>query len=208
MSFLKKFVPKSFTYYEFFGEIATNLVKASELLLELIMSKGENAAEVTTQLHIIEHKCDDLLHKIVNELNETFITPIDREDIHSLANAMDNVIDSIDVVGSRIHLYKVKSQIEFGSSLAEILVAQTKLIKEVVDTFNDLPSVQNKLIQIRSYETEGDKVFREAISSLFENERDVFELIKKKEIIEVLENAIDRCQTVATVTEGVLIKNI
>ena len=208
MSFLKRFVPKTFTYYEIFGEIAENLVTASEILHKLICNKCENAAEVTSQLHIIEHKCDDLLHKIVNELNETFITPIDREDIYSLANALDNVIDSIDVIGSRIHLYKVQTQIEFGSSLADILVSQTKLIKEVVNHFEDLKSVQDKLVQIRNFETEGDKVFREAISSLFDNEKDVIELIKKKEILEILEKAIDRCQTVATLTESVLIKNI
>jgi len=206
MGIFQKFMPKSVKFYPLLSEITTNILKASDMLEEL-MSKWDKFGDYSTNIHLIEHKCDELTHAIIHELNETFITPIDREDIYALVNSLDNIVDCIDVIASRIHLYKVKNQIEYAPQFCSILNQQMKLIADVIDKFKDSENVMEKLIAVRDYETQGDNVFREAISSLFESEKDVFELIKKKEILELMEKAVDRCQTVTIVIEGIIIKN-
>lgn len=206
MAFLKKFVPKTPKFFDLLAKLSDNILKGSELMQEM-MTKWDNLSEYSSEIHLIEHRCDDFTHNIVSELNETFITPIDREDIHYLVNALDNVIDSIDVIANRIHLYKVKNRIEFGTQMTDILNLQMKLISEVVHNFEDDKDMTSKLTAIRNYETQGDVIFQKALAHLFEYENDVVELIKKKELIELMEKAIDRCQTVAIVIEGILIKN-
>jgi uncharacterized protein len=206
MGILKKFFPKKYNFYESLAEISDNISDASDLLKSLL-TEWENIADYASKIHLLEHKCDDLTHRVISDLNETFITPIDREDIHSFVNSLDNIIDCMDVIASRINLYKVKYPIEFSLQLSEILDLQIKIIKDVLHKFEDDKEIQRKLVTIRDYETQGDNVFREAIASLFEKEKDVIELIKKKEILELMEKAIDRCQTVTIVIEGILIKN-
>lgn len=206
MSFLTKFIPKDVKFYDLLAEISDNALEAS-VLLQKLLSSWDGISDYASKIHLLEHKCDDMTHKIINELNETFITPIDREDIHSFVNSLDNIIDSIDVIASRINLYKVKKPIEFGEQLSEILNLQIKLISEILHKFEDDKAIHQKLVTIRDYETQGDNVFRSAISNLFENENDTKELIKIKEILELMEKAIDRCQTVTIVIEGILIKN-
>lgn len=206
MAFLKKFVPKTPKFFQLLANLSDNILKGSELMQEM-MTKWDNLSEYSSEIHLIEHRCDDFTHNIVNELNETFITPIDREDIHYLVNALDNVIDSIDVIANRIHLYKVKNRIEFGTQMTDILNLQVKLISEVVHNFEDDKDMTSKLTAIRNYETQGDVIFQKALAHVFEYENDCVELIKKKELIELMEKAIDRCQTVAIVIEGILIKN-
>jgi uncharacterized protein len=206
MAFLKKFVPKTTKFFDLLAKLSDNILRGSELMQEM-MTKWDNLSEYSSEIHLIEHRCDDFTHKIVSELNETFITPIDREDIHLLVNSLDNIIDSIDVIANRIHLYKVKNRIEFGTQMTDILNLQMKLISEVVHKFEDDKEMTSKLTAIRNYETQGDVIFQKALAHLFEFESDVVELIKKKELIELMEKAIDRCQTVAIVIEGILIKN-
>jgi len=206
MSFLKKFVPKSVKFFDLLAELSDNILKGAELMQQMI-TKWDNLAEYSSEIHLLEHRCDELTHRIVSELNETFITPIDREDIHSFVNSLDNIIDCIDVIANRIHLYKVKNQIEFGTQMTDILNLQMRIISDVVRNFEEDKNVRDKLVAIRNYETQGDVIFQKALAHLFEYENDVVELIKKKEILELMEKSIDRCQTVAIVIEGIQIKN-
>ena len=206
MGIINKFIPRSLKFYDLLSEITEHTLDATQLLNEMLV-KWENKTEYASKIHLLEHKCDDLTHKVIKELNETFITPIDREDIHELTNSLDNIIDSIDAVASRVHLYKVKNPIEFSPQLCDILKTQMKLIDEVIKDFEEPVNSFDKLVAIRNYETEGDKIFRDAISKLFDKETDIVELIKKKEILELMEKAVDRCQTVTIVMEGILIKN-
>lgn len=207
MAFLKKFVPKSVKFFDLLAELSDNILKGSELIQNMI-TKWDNLSEYSSEIHLIEHRCDEITHKIVSELNETFITPIDREDIHLLVNSLDNVIDCIDVIANRIHLYKVKKQIEFGSQMTDILNLQMKIISDIVRNFESEKNVTSKLTAVRNYETQGDVIFQKALTHIFEFETDAIELIKKKELLELMEKAIDRCQTVAIVIEGILIKNV
>jgi uncharacterized protein len=203
----KKFLPKEKKFMELLSEITTGILEAATILNEMLV-KFENLGEYSSKISFIEHRCDDLTHKIKNELNETFITPIDREDIYSLSHSLDNIIDSMDVIANRVCLYKVKNNIEFGVQLSEILLEQAKILIEVIKHLEDHKNLFEKLVAIRKLETDGDVVFRRAISELFENEKDPIELIKKKEILEIFEKAVDRCQTASIVVESILIKNL
>lgn len=140
-------------------------------------------------------------------MNETFVTPLDKEDIYQLTNALDDVIDSIDSIARRMSIYKLKKSIVFGPQLSSILLSQTKLIVNIVSSLERGDQTFSKIIAIKNLETEGDSVFKDALTQLFERQKDVIELIKEKEILETAEKAVDRCQRVATVMESILIKN-
>jgi hypothetical protein len=203
----KKFFPKQEKFYELLSELTSSILEGAILLNQMIVNH-DHLAEDSSRIHILENKCDDFTHQIIHELNETFITPIDREDIHELTNSLDNIIDGIDAIATRVHLYKIQKPIAFGPQLSEILLSQVKLLLEAVKSLKDHDDIFDKLVLIRNLETEGDMVFRESITDLFENEKDVIELIKKKEILENIERAVDRCQTATIVIEGILIKNV
>ncbi|HEY9186671.1 MAG TPA: DUF47 family protein [Bacteroidota bacterium] len=203
----KKFLPKNKKFFELSSELSNSILEGAKLLNEMLI-KFENFGEYTSKISMIEHKCDGIIHQIVNELNETFITPIDREDIFSLADGLDNVMDSLDVIANRIFIYKVKNPIEYGPQLSEIILRQAEILKDIVPGLSEAKDTLSKLISIKKLETEGDVIFRQAISQLFENEKDPIELIKKKEILEILEKAIDRCNSVGIIIEGIIIKNV
>jgi uncharacterized protein len=203
----KKILPKEKKFFEFLGEIANHILEAATLLNEMLV-KFESIGEYQSKIRMIEHKADEVSHRISKELNETFITPIDREDIFQLVHTLDNVVDSIDVIASRIFLYKVKNPVEFGPQLSEILLSQAKIIVEAVKDLDDYKAMEKKLDAIHKLESQGDTTFQQAIALLFENEKDAVELIKKKEILEILEKAIDRAQRIAIVLGGILVKNI
>jgi uncharacterized protein len=207
MGLFKKFLPKEEKFMEFLSNLMVNIHDGAGILHEM-QKKFENFGEYSSRISILEHKCDDIIHSLNSELNETFVTPIDREDIYHLAQSLDNIMDSMDVIGTRICLYKVKNKIDFGVELSDILLQQTNILAEVVKNLENYKVAYDKLISVRKLESDGDVVFRRAISELFENEKDVVELIKKKEILEIFEKAIDRCQTASIVAESILIKNV
>ena len=203
----RKFLPKTPIFFDTLSELSEKIHEAAMLLQEMLV-KHERLGEFASRVHILENKCDDLTHTVINELNETFVTPIDREDIYSLANSLDNIIDRIDSIGMRLSIYKLKNPLNYGRELSEILLSQTKLLSDVVHSLKERDDTMGKLISIRDLETQGDSVFREAIAYLFENEKDILELIKKKEILEGIEKAVDNCQAATLVMEGIVIKNV
>ncbi|MBN1633653.1 MAG: DUF47 family protein [Ignavibacteria bacterium] len=207
MSFFKKILPKKDTFYQIISEVAENIQIASKILHEMF-SNPDILPENTSKIHIIENKCDELTHNIIHELNESFITPIDREDIYELANALDDIIDAIDTIAWRLSTYKLKKPTVFGPQLSEILMSQTKLILEIINSLHDSTDSSQKIFTIRNLETAADGVFHESIKQLFEKQTDAIELIKEKEILENIEKTVDRCQRAATVMEGILIKNV
>jgi uncharacterized protein len=202
-----KILPKEKKFFEFLHELSQHILEAATLLNEMLI-KFENIGDYQSKIRIIEHKADEVSHRISRELNETFITPIDREDIFQLVHTLDNVVDSIDVIASRIFLYKVKNPVEFGPQLSEILLSQAKIVVEAVKDLDNYKEMDKKLEAIHKLESDGDVIFQQAIALLFENEKDAVELIKKKEILEILEKAIDRAQRIAIVLGGILVKNI
>lgn len=202
-----KFLPKQEKFFQLLSELVDNILEAVNLLNTLFEDHHTNK-ECASQIHILENKCDDLTHRVITELNETFITPIDREDIYALTNSLDNIIDTVDAIATRLTIYKIKTPIAFGTQLAGILQSQMIIIAEVVKDLKNRKDTFKKLIEVRNLETEGDLVFREAIAQLFDTEKDIAELIKKKEILENIERSVDCCQTATVVVESILIKNV
>jgi uncharacterized protein len=201
-------MPKQPKFFEMLAVLTEEAHKAAQILMTL-SENLDNLDELASEIHVIENKCDEITHSISNELNETFVTPIDREDIFAITNALDNVVDGIDRIASKLKLYKIKTPPHFGPQLATILLRQTELLNEVVKSMTgDFKKTLEKLVIIRNLETEGDAVFRDSITYLFENEKDPIEVIKKKEILENFEKAVDKCQTATIAIEGALIKNL
>jgi predicted phosphate transport protein (TIGR00153 family) len=204
---LKKFLPKDKTFFNLTSELSDKILDGAKLLHEMFV-KFDNFEYYSQKINDIERQCDAIVHKIVNELNETFVTPIDREDLYELANNLDNIIDSMYVIANRIHLYKVKNPVEFGPKLSAIILKQTELLKEIVPNVTVSKESLEKIVAIKQHEIEGDMVFRDALEKLFDTEKDAIELIKKKEILEVLEKAVDRCHKAGVTIEAIIIKNV
>lgn len=203
----KKFLPKQGKFFEMLSQITDYTLEAAINLNEMMINHHRHL-EYATKIDLLENKCDDLTHKVIYELNETFITPIDREDIYELTNSLDNIIDAIDAIATRYSIYKIDNPIAFGPQLSEILLLQVKTLSEVIKELHSFENVLDKLVLIRNLETEGDSVFRNAMTDLFETEKNVIEIIKKKEILENIERAVDKCQTATVVIEGIFIKNV
>jgi len=203
----KRFLPKQNKFFDILNELAESVLEAAKMLDEM-MDKHENFAEYSSKIHFIENRCDDLTHQVISDLNDTFITPIDREDIFALVNSLDDIVDTIDTIASRLSMYKLKTTLQFGSQLTDILLIQTDVLFDVVKNLQNPKQTTDKIVQVKTLETEGDIVFKDALLDLFENEKDIVELIKKKEILEIIERSVDKCQNAATVIEGILIKNM
>ena len=202
-----RFLPKKDKFFDLLTELASYMHDSAKLMKEMY-DKNENFSEYSSRIHILENKCDDLTHKVIHELNESFITPIDREDIFALVNSLDDIVDYIDRVALRTNIYKLKTPLAFGAELADILLQQAVKLTELIKMLHNHKGATANIVVIKNLETEGDMVFREALINLFDNENDIKELIKKKEILETIEKAVDRCQNTATVIEGILIKNV
>jgi uncharacterized protein Yka (UPF0111/DUF47 family) len=203
----KRFLPKKNEFFYILTQLTEQMLETARLLDEMF-DKNDNLAEYSSQIHLIENKCDDFTHQVISELNDTFVTPIDREDIFALVNSLDDIVDAIDTISSRMYLYKLKTPLQFGSQLTDILFIQAGVLNDVIKHLQDPKQTTDKIVQVKHLETEGDMVFKNAILNLFEDEKDVVELIKKKEILENIEKAVDKCQNAATVVEGILIKNM
>ncbi|MBZ0201495.1 MAG: DUF47 family protein [Ignavibacteria bacterium] len=203
----KRFFPKQNKFFDILIELSETMLETTSLLDEMF-DNNENFADYSSRIHVLENKCDDLTHKVISDLNDTFITPIDREDIFALVNSLDDIVDTIDTIASRLYMYKLKTPLQFGPQLTDILLIQTGVLNDVVKDLQNPKQTTEKIVNVKHLETEGDIVFKDAILNLFEDEEDVIELIKKKEILEIIERAVDRCQNAATVIEGIMIKNM
>ena len=203
----KRFFPKQNKFFEILIELTETMLETAHLLNDMF-GKNDNFAEYASKIHILENKCDDLTHQVINDLNDSFITPIDREDIYALVNSLDDIVDTIDTIALRMYMYKLKTQLHFGLQLSDILLIQAGVINDVIKNLQNPKQPTDKIVQVKHLETEGDIVFKDALLNLFEVEKDVVELIKKKEILEIIERAIDKCHNAASVVEGILIKNM
>jgi uncharacterized protein len=203
-------IPHDEKFYTFFEESAQNVVNAAMILPGLYRSVGPERERIMNEIHDFEHIGDNVTHKIFGELNSTFVTPFDREDIHLLASVLDDVMDYIDGSASRFVLYKVQRGPESIVELAEILQRQTKELQKGVSLLRDFrksDELERVLQKINEYENEADAVFEKAIARLFDEERDPIQLIKLKEIYVGLETATDKCEDAANVLETFLVKH-
>jgi len=208
---IQRLLPHDESFYKFFGEASQNLVNAVALLKELSVAKeGSDREKLIMQIKELEHHGDNLTHKIFSELNSTFVTPFDREDIHQLTSALDDVMDHMDGTANRITLYKIKEYPEPMVRLIDILQLSIGELHRGVGMLRDLNKaneLQRVFQRINEYENNADSVFEQGVADLFENEKDAIQVIKLKEILVGLETATDKCEDAANVLEGIYIKN-
>lgn len=203
------FMPKEVKFFDLFDKQAENLVKAAEFYKKLT-DEAAFTPENVRAMHELEHYGDELTHNIINTLNETFITPFDREDILALANRLDDIIDGIYLITNRFQLYKIEKPSEYSQKLANTISQSTKAMQKALASLRSNKNMKETLFQcveINRLENEGDVLRDEAISWLFENEKDPIMVIKQKELFEEAETVTDFCEYVANLVESILVKN-
>jgi predicted phosphate transport protein (TIGR00153 family) len=188
-----------------FAEMASNLGAGARLLKQTLDDFKDVEARVQ-ELKDIEHRGDDMTHNVLTRLNQTFITPFDREDIYRLASSLDDILDFTYSAGVRLVMYKITSAPEAASKLADVLVRQCDQVLNAVKGLEKNDRVLEYCVEINRLENEADQISRAAIATLFEKEKDPISLIKLKELYEVLETATDKAEDAANVLEGVVLK--
>ncbi|MFA7062122.1 MAG: DUF47 domain-containing protein [Pedobacter sp.] len=201
-------IPKDEKFFQLFKEMTENIITGAKLLKDML-DNFENPAESQRKIKDIEHAGDSLTHQIIKRLNKTFITPLDREDIHSLASKLDDILDLIDASAQRVIMYNVDSIPPEAKSLGFIILQCCYAVDKAVAMLGKKTNEQifDACVEINALENEADRVSREAISRLFDEEKDPIQLIKWKEIFETLERATDKCEDAANILESVVVKN-
>ncbi|MEO5948059.1 MAG: DUF47 family protein [Chitinophagaceae bacterium] len=209
-SFLKIFMPKNKIFYELFEKVANNVAKMGSLLKAVVAEpEFDKRAVLIGQLEDLEHANDDLTHNLFTELGRNFITPFDREDIHYLATSLDDVADYIYAAGKKINFYKVNPDDTGMQKFAELIEQGAEQVCIAVTALRDMKNMRGiteALVKINSIENQGDDIFDFSIEKLFENEPDAKEVIKKREIYQVMEIVTDKCEDVSNVIESIIIK--
>jgi len=203
------FMPREDNFFELFEKAAANAHVAAAELLELL-EKFDDVKGRSKRIKDIEHAGDKITHDVIERLNKTFITPMDREDIHELICRVDDIVDLVDTAAHRIVLYKIEKPTEASIELARCLKHATGVIVEVMPLLRDMKNskaIGQKCIAIQTQENDADRVMHHAIAALFEARPDPIEVIKWKDIYEEIESATDRCEDVANVLDSIVLKN-
>lgn len=198
-------IPREHKFFEEFVALAAELRQGSSQLEEMLSVEPPKWALADT-LKQTEHRCDQLTHALLKRLNQTFVTPLDREDIYVLARTLDDVMDSIDAAGGFVRLYKVETLRYGARELAAIIVQSTAEIHRGLMKLEARVGVMESVVEINRLENEADQIHSVAIGRLFDESRDPIDIIKWKEILNFLEEATDRCEDVANVLESVVVK--
>ena len=202
-----RLIPQEEKFFEFFEQAATNVLEGAKVLVQMTDERGADFQERWKQLEDLEHVGDQITHQIIRKLNQTFITPIDREGIHSLAVALDDVMDLIEASAARMSLYKIKQPTEEARKLAHVILKSAEEIVKAVSNLERLDDVMEHCIEINRLENMADEISREAIADLFDKGHDPMDVIKWKEIYETMETTTDRCEDVANIVESVALKS-
>jgi predicted phosphate transport protein (TIGR00153 family) len=202
-------IPRETVFFDLFEKAAGNAHACTQSLVEFL-ERFDQLGERARKVKDLEHVGDELTHETIERLNKTFITPIDREDIHELVCRVDDVLDLIDTAVDRIVLFKIEQPIQPSKDLAQCLVRATALIRDMMPllrNMKDADVVRQKVREVHRLESEADRIERTALASLFEHGEDPTFIIKWMSVIETLETATDRCEDVANVIEGIVLKN-
>ena len=209
-SLLKIFAPNNKMFYDLFEKVASNVSLMSDKLRELVSEPdSDKRTHIYSQIEDLEHENDNLTHNIFTELGRNFITPFDREDIHYLATSLDDIADYIYASAKKINFYKVNPNDLGIQKLAEVIQMSSGEVKKAVGelrTMKNLKVITESLVKVNSLENQADDLFDMSIERLFETEPDAKEVIKKREIFQVMEIATDKCEDAANVIESIIIK--
>ena len=200
------FVGRDTQYFDLFESAATNVVRGAELL-EQMLQGWPDSASLVRDIVVCEQEGDRITHDIIQRLNSTFVTPIDREDIYALASALDDIVDYTEEVADFLGLYKIEAPFEQSQRMAHVLYQAARQISEAMPKLRDFGDMSHYTVEVNRLENDGDRISREAMAALFEGGIDPMVVIRWKDIYERLENAIDATETVANILEGIVIKN-
>jgi uncharacterized protein len=200
------FAPRDRVYFELFEEAGQNVFLAADLLDRLLATYPDDRA-LAREILDCEHQGDRITHDIIDRLNHTFVTPIDREDILALASALDDVVDYTEEVADYLGLYKIEAPMDQAIKLAGVLKAAAYQVAEAIPRLRGFRDISLQTVEINRLENEGDRITREAVASLFDGGIDPMVVIRWKDVFERLEAAIDATERVANILEGIVIKN-
>jgi predicted phosphate transport protein (TIGR00153 family) len=198
--------PRDRQFFDLFEEAGGNIERAASLLENMLVSFPERN-DLAREILICEQDGDRITHDIIQRLNQTFVTPIDREDIYALASALDDIVDFIEEVSDFLGLYRIEAPMEQAQRMARVLHEASRQICAAMPRLRTFRDIRHYTVEINRLENEGDRIVREALASLFERGIDPMMVIRWKDIFERLEDAIDATETAANILEGIVIKN-
>ncbi len=204
-----RFFPRDENFFDYFEQLANKIEEGGRLFLTMTENHAYSESNIS-KLKEIEHEADVITHTTYEKMHKTFLTPLDREDIYALVNKMDSILDMIEATAVRIYLYKVKKPDDEIIKQAKILNESITKVKFVIHALRDMKNAKSILdacVEINTLENAGDVVLRTIIAELFEKEKDAIELLKWKEIFERIEEAIDVCEDVSNIVEGIVLKH-
>jgi len=201
-----RLIPRDEKFYDMFEAIASRLVSSSALLTKLFADPA-HLAEYCSQIKDIEHEADRLTYDVIQRIDSSFVTPIDREDIHTLASKLDNVIDLVDGTARRAAMFRITEAREPARRLAEVLARAAVALQALVVGMKQTRVVAERSVEVKRLEEEGDAIYHEAVGELFSGTLETLDVIKWKEIYDTLERALDECEDVANAVGSIALKN-
>ena len=203
---LTNLIPREVRFFDYFEQQSENIIRATGLLHELIHTFADARAKAYA-IKEVEHAGDQITHEIVRRLNTTFITPIDREDIHDLATRLDDVLDFLEAAAERLVIYRIKEPTSACRAMAEVIVHTTHAMDRTIKCLRTMdPGFHEHTVEVNRLENTADVLLRESLAAMFDEASDPIEVIKWKEIYETMEIVTDRCEDVANVIEGIILK--
>jgi uncharacterized protein len=203
---LNKLIPRDEQFFDMFDEIARRLSIAARLLTQ-VFGEPEKLAQHVAAIKDVEHEADVITHDVIVRINKSFITPFDREDIHSLASKLDDVIDLIDGTARRVVMFRITTPRPAAKQLAEVIVRAAESLEAAVVAIKKPRLVIEKGQHVKLLEEEGDAIYHAAVGALFDGKEDPIEVMKWKEVYDTLERTLDQCEDVANVLESIALKN-
>jgi uncharacterized protein len=198
--------PRDREFFDLFEEAGGNILRAAGLLEEMLLDYPEKT-EIAREILICEQEGDRITHDIIRRLNQTFVTPIDREDIYALASALDDIVDFTEEVADYLGLYRIEAPFEQSQRMARVLHQAARQIDQALPRLRGFQDISHFTVEINRLENDGDRIVREAMAALFDDGIDPMVVIRWKDIYERLENAIDATERAANILEGITIKN-
>jgi len=199
-------IPRDNTFFDMFSQMSSNLIAGARVMVDLFTDYKDVDAKVA-EIRRIERTGDEMAHAVLTKLNQTFITPFDREDIHQLVSSLDDVLDFLNASGARIIMYRINNPPPVALDLARLILLQSQEIDRALPLLRRNGDITTHCVEINRLENEADVISRAAIGQLFDQEKDPITLLKNKELIEFLELATDKAEDVANVLETVILKN-
>jgi hypothetical protein len=200
------FAPREREFFDLFEEAGANIVRSAELL-ERMLDQWPDGSELAREVVVCEQEGDRITHDIIQRLNSTFVTPIDREDIYALASALDDIVDYIEEVADFLGIYRIEAPMTQAQQLAHILHQSCRAICGAMPRLRNFGDIRHYTVEVNRLENDGDRVVREALASLFDHGTDPMMVIRWKDIFDRLEDAVDATETAANILEGIVIKN-